>query len=57
MFFVTVAHFYTYILFKILDYNIINVPSVPLGVMELLLMWELSRLGPLGDSLLPLTRL
>lgn len=34
-----------------------HIPSVPLGVMELLLMWELSRLGPLGDSLLPLTRL
>lgn len=34
-----------------------HVPSVPLGVMELLLMCELSRPGPLGDSLLPLTRL
>lgn len=34
-----------------------HIPSVPLGVMELLLMCELSRLGPLGDSLLPLTRL
>lgn len=33
------------------------VPSVPFGVMELLLMCELSRFGPLGDSLLPLTRL
>lgn len=34
-----------------------HIPSVPLGVMELLLMCELSRLGPLGDSLLPLIRL
>lgn len=34
-----------------------TIPSVPLGVMELLLMCELSRLGPFGDSLLPLTRL
>lgn len=32
-------------------------PSVPLGVMELLFIWELSSLGPLGDSLLPLRRL
>lgn len=34
-----------------------TIPSVPLGVMELWLMCELSRLGPFGDSLLPLTRL
>lgn len=34
-----------------------TIPSVPLGVMELLLTCELSRLGPFGDSLLPLTRL
>lgn len=34
-----------------------QVPSVPFGVMELLLMCELSRFGPFGDSLLPLTRL
>lgn len=32
-------------------------PSVPLGVMEVLFIWELSSLGPLGDSLLPLSRL
>lgn len=32
-------------------------PSAPLGVMEVLFIWELSSLGPLGDSLLPLSRL
>lgn len=32
-------------------------PSVPLGVMELLFIWELSSFGPLGESLLPLSRL